>query len=67
MSAFSASINAYDVMDQVHITVRAWLQAEAQSEPIVLLLKGSTDIPGVGETDPVRWVRDALVGALEML
>lgn len=63
----SASIHAYDVMDRVHITVRVWQQAEAQSEPIRELLQASTDIPGVGETDPSRWIRDALVGALERL
>jgi len=67
MSQLFISLDAYDVMDQVFITLRVRCTTPDRTEAIETLLHSSTTIPGTGETDPREWARDALVGALEAL
>lgn len=64
---YEVRLSAYDVMDQVWVTVTLHSQqevAEGIGEPVMQL---STTLDGTGESDPFDWVRDVLVGALELL
>lgn len=64
---FELATSAYDVMDQVHVTVvlRETQDGAGQSSHWTRLV--STTLEGTGETDPREWARDALVAALEAL
>lgn len=67
MSRYFISLYAYDVMDQVSVTIGIREQAEGAEAPIETVLATATTVPGVGESDPRRWAIDALVAALEVL
>lgn len=64
---YEAHISAYDVMDQVTIgcTLRCQ-QSVAEGDPMTVLAIG-TDLRGEGISDPREWLRDALIGLLEVL
>lgn len=64
---YSATVNAYDVMDQVHVIVSVRSQSEDRSECIETVLHHATTLSGEGETDPALWLQDVLVAALELL
>ena len=63
----SASMYAYDVMDQVQIVLRVTRQADTPQAPIEEVLRLTTTVPGEGISDAGPWLRDALVAALEAL
>jgi hypothetical protein len=67
MSWLAISLDAYDVMDRVHIIVRVRSTTEDREECIEPVLHCATTILSTGETDPRQWAIDALVGALEAL
>lgn len=67
MSQLFISLDGYDVMDQVFVSVRVRSTSEDRTEAIATLLHYTTTVPGAGETDPRRWAADALVAALEAL
>lgn len=60
MSRLEARISAYDVMDTVWWSVRVWdtegRDPGAQEPDYVL----SGSMPGRGEADPTRWLRELL-------
>jgi hypothetical protein len=64
---YSASVYAYDVMDQVCITLvlRSAGGLGAVEEPVEL--RATTTVSGVGETSPQEWVKDALIALIEAL
>lgn len=64
---FMASVHAYDVMSQVHITASVRGQIGAGEQLTDLVLATTTTIDGVGESDPRAWLEDVLVGLLEAL
>lgn len=64
---YSATINAYDVMGQIHITASVRVAPSAGEQLERLELLASTTVSGTGETNPSRWLEDALVGLLESL
>lgn len=64
---YSASIDAYDVMDRVHIIVRLRSTTADRAECIEPVLHLSTTILGTGETDARLWLQDVLVAAIEAL
>jgi hypothetical protein len=64
---YFASVYAYDVMDQVSITVAIRSQGDTPETPITTELTIATTVPGTGESDPRKWAMDALVAALETL
>lgn len=60
-------VTAYDVMDQVHVVVRATSQEEMLSDDHSWTLLVSESFAGTGESDQRKWVRDALMYAAEAL
>lgn len=64
---YIATAHAYDVMSTVFIT------AEVRSVPgegetgLPAVLRATTTVDGVGETDPARWLEDVLVALIETL
>jgi len=62
-----ASLNAYDVMDLVHIHASVRTTSEDRSEAISTELHCTTTIQGTGEDDARQWLLDALVGMIEAL
>lgn len=60
-------VTAYDVMDQVHVVVRATSQEEMLSDDHSWALLVGESFPGTGEPDQRKWVRDALMYAAEAL
>jgi len=67
MSWYTATVHAYDVMDTVHVTVSMRSTTEDRSECIEPVIHLATTIQGTGEANELRWLRDALVAALELL
>lgn len=64
---YEATLTAFDVMDQVWISVRVRSQQSVAEGHPVEVLTGSECIAGVGEDDPRQWLLDALVGLIEAL
>lgn len=62
---YTATINAWDVMDTVHVTARVQATTGTGETPIERVLSASTTVSGVGETDPREWLVDVLVALLE--
>jgi hypothetical protein len=67
MAWFMATANAYDVMGDVFITVEVRSQGESPERPVETVLRATTTISGVGETNPRDWLEDILVACLESL
>jgi hypothetical protein len=64
---YELRLTAFDMLDKVHIS---WsLRASEGGDPLQLpaAFEGVATLDGSGENDPLSWVRDALVGALETL
>lgn len=64
---YEARLTAFDMLDRVHV---ALVVLEASDVPQVsqrVVLRSTTSLPSVGESDPTEWARDALIGALERL
>ena len=64
---YSATLDAYDVMDRVHVIARVRCTTAHREEAIETVLHLPTTFLGTGETDPRRWLEDALVAMLEAL
>lgn len=64
---YTASVHAYDVMDSIVITAEVRSTADTPERPTTGVLRATTVIVGIGETDPREWLQDALVGILEVL
>jgi hypothetical protein len=66
MSHITATLHAFDCMDQVHatLTLKDHDQHE-DSEPYPTLY--AVTFPGSGESDHREWVRDLLVAMLEAI
>lgn len=64
---YEARITAYDVMDSVGVimVVRESTGYAAMADEVVY--HKVTTVRGTGEDDPVEWLKDALVAALEDL
>lgn len=63
----STTINAYDVMGQVHIAAVVRGLSDGPLQEFETVLRCETTIPGVGEPDAAEWLKDALIGLLEAL
>lgn len=64
---YSTTLNAYDVMGNVHIAVVVRALSDGPLQAFETVLQCETTIPGVGEADPRLWLKDALIGMLEAL
>jgi hypothetical protein len=63
----SATITAYDYMDKVGVTATLHTMPNRRSVPPERLYHKTVTLQGVGEADPVEWLKDALIGLLETL
>lgn len=59
------SLSAYDILDRVHVSASIRKGDGSKENPYTWVNLLSDDCPSVGETDPVRWARDAIQQALE--
>lgn len=64
---YIASIHAYDAMGSVIVSGELREYTGAPGSEGVQAWTGSVRLDGVGEDDPRRWLRDALVGLAETL
>jgi len=64
---YEARLTAFDMLDQVHVTVGVWLTGESALSRPELVLSNTTTVQGEGESDPSQWARDCLIAALESL
>ena len=62
----TATLHAYDVMDQVMITVTISGQEEPHTGTIETLFHTATTIPSQGAATPHEWLRDVLCEAFEI-
>lgn len=64
---FTATVNAYDVMDRVQVTVTVRAMEDTPGSVPQPVLTITTTVQGTGEADCRHWLEDALVGLLERL
>lgn len=64
---YEARVSAYDMLDQVHVTLAVRGTAGSLGAPQELVLARSTTVQGTGELEATKWARDALVAILETL
>lgn len=64
---FVSTVYAYDLMDTVHATVVVRRYEENESTASSIEYECTTTVPGIGETDPRLWTKDALIGLLEAI
>lgn len=64
---YLASMHAYDAMGYVVVSATVKESTGAPGSALQAILSVSVRIDGVGEDDPARWLRDALVGLAETL
>lgn len=57
---------AYSYMGRIHVAYTVQ-EFRPSGEANSVLLQHSTDVPDDGTTDPVEYLRDALVAAIEAL
>lgn len=62
---YEASIRVYDVMGQITAMAQVWRSPEFGETRPVPMASLHVIVPGVGETDPERWLHRALSMLLE--
>jgi len=64
---YEASLVAFDLVDQVRVTVHVWKTGDEPSGRAISLYKKTEQFQGTGESDPQEWLKDALIVILEHL
>lgn len=64
---FSTTVHAYDVLEVVHVTASVRVRDDDGTGPAYSEFAYTTTFPGIGESDPTEWLKDALVALLETL
>jgi len=64
---YNAEIRAFDMLDQVHLSVRVFATDGVNTTVHQLVVEETQTCPGVGEPDPLEWLKDALIYLLEEL
>lgn len=64
---YEARITAYDMLDEVCVVSVLWSFQGLRRDPEEPVLRTSVQVQGTGESDPRRWLRDALVALAETL
>lgn len=64
---YIASISAYDALTTVVVHASVKTRMDELDGRLGVVFDLTTSLDGVGETDPVEWLRDALVQLLEVL
>jgi hypothetical protein len=59
------TIHAYDLLDSVQIKAVVRKYADTMSVESSIEFECTTTFQGTGESDPIEWLREALVGLLE--
>lgn len=62
---YEASIRVYDVMGDVVVMAQVWRSPEFFEQRPVPMASAHVSVPGIGETDPERWLARALTILLE--
>lgn len=62
----NARVYVADILDQVHVEATVWFYDTTDAAATEAITYVST-VPGVGETTPAEWLKDALVGLIETL
>lgn len=64
---FTATINAYDALDTVVVCASVRKREDDAKGRRMTVYRYATTADGVGESEPERWLKDALVALLETL
>ena len=64
---YEATITAYDCLDKVTVAYTLRERPDNPEEPTLTVLRGSQTVQGEGQSEPARWLLDALVAAIETL
>lgn len=64
---YEAKVQAFDVLDQIWITIRLWSTEGVDPAVSTPVLELQVSVAGQGESDCREWLRDALVAGLEAL
>jgi hypothetical protein len=64
---YDAEIRIFDMLDQVHMSVRLWATDGLSHEAPRLVLEEARTLPGVGESRSTSWLADALCPYVEDL
>ncbi len=64
---YEAHLTAYDMLDQVQVTLSIRGTEGSLGAPQEPVLFRSTLVRGTGEVDPTEWGKDALLAILETL
>ena len=62
---YQMNLSGYDMLDQVHVAAHIIDFADRTEKGYAQVFEMTTDVPGVGESDPREWFKDALIAALE--
>jgi hypothetical protein len=60
-------VDAFDVLERVHVTLRVRSLDSEHDRLSTTLVERSVTFSGTGEDDPGTWARDALVALIEAL
>lgn len=60
-------VDAFDMLDRIHISMRVRSHATLTEDLSSVLIERSVTVQGTGEDDPGTWARDALVALIEAL
>lgn len=64
---YEARVTAFDVLDRVHVALVILEAEEIPQTSQRTVVTRVTTVPGEGESDPIRWARDALLAMVETL
>lgn len=64
---YLATIHAYDALGTVRVAAEMKQTVGGPGDALETVLTVATTLDGVGEDEPARWLRDALVGLAETL
>lgn len=64
---YVATVHAYDVMGEIQVGGKVRLYEGSLADGSRIAFECTTTFQGTGESDPRRWLEDALVGLLEAM
>lgn len=62
-----ATVHAFDVMTEVRTTAVVRRYDGMRRDASDIVFECTTTFPGTGESDPIEWLKDALIALLETL
>lgn len=64
---YAATVNAFDVLGDVHVSASVRARGDEAGDPVLTISTYVTTVPGTGETHPGLWLRDALLALAETI